>query len=238
MTRGRSGERALPMLLVAVTPSQQRLVIDHLRDARFTYHLVDTGREALQDLYRYRPDMLLLGARLREPDVWEVLRHVRNMTDDLHVMLLDHRYRESVALRALDEGADDYLWNDLPVSYIRAVGIARLRRARPADPDAQLIEDGCLSLDIVTHEASVAGVFLPLTPLEFDVLRILARNPGQVLSPLQLLERAWKNPAEGDPAKVRYVVLRLRRVFQEATGRPAPIETVRGVGYRYRIPRQ
>ncbi|MEV5610297.1 response regulator transcription factor [Streptomyces sp. NPDC052225] len=238
MTYRGPGERALPMLLVAMPAVSQQWALDELRDPRFTYHLASTGREALRDLYRYRPDLLVLGMYLRDPGPWDVLRRVREMTEDLRVMVIDRDYREAVAVRALASGADDYLWATMSRPFGKAQVLARLRRARPVAPAAQLIEDGRLSLDVVTHEASVAGTFLPLTPLEFDVLEILARNPGQVLTPVQLLDRVWKNPAEGSPAKVRYVVLRLRRAFEKATGSPAPIETVRGVGYRYRPPQQ
>ncbi|MEV3855389.1 winged helix-turn-helix domain-containing protein [Streptomyces sp. NPDC050095] len=236
MTRGAAGGRALPLLLVAVPREAHRLFLADLEDPRFTYHLVSTGREALRDLYRYQPDLLLLSLRLRDPGGWEVLRRVREMTEELHIVALDRRYRESAALRALHEGADDYLHLGVPHALCRALVGARLRRARPPAPASQLLDDGRLSLDIATREAAVDTAYLPLTPLEFEVLYALARNPGQVLSPDQLIQRAWRDPAAASPANVRYVVLRLRRRFEEATGAPAPIETVRGVGYRYRPP--
>ncbi|MFE6890727.1 winged-helix domain-containing protein [Streptomyces sp. NPDC057694] len=228
-----STERALPLLLVAAPADVHRLVRAELNDTRYTFHLVTTGTEALRDLYRYRPNVLLLSARVRDPDLWEVLGRVREMTEDLFVAVYDRTYREGVARRALAAGADDYATPDVPLPLARALLGARLRRARPADPGAQLVDDGCVRLDTVTHEASVAGNYLPLTPLEFQVLLVLARNPGQVFSAAQLLERAWRDPAGSDPANVRYVVLRLRRSFR-AAGFEAPIETVRGVGYRYR----
>ncbi|WP_372345840.1 winged-helix domain-containing protein [Streptomyces sp. KL116D] len=236
MTHGTPGKRALPLLLVAAPPDAPLDVVHEVLDEQFTYHLVHTGRDALRDLYKYRPDLLLLSLRLRDPGPWEVLQQVRTMDEDLRIMALDRTYRERVALRALRAGADDLLSLDVPLPLIKELIQARLRRARPAAPTSQLLNDGCLSLDVATREASLDGTFVPLTPLEFDLLFALAYNAGQVLSPQQLIDRAWRTRPDGDPSKVKYAVLRLRRSIERATGHPAPVETVRGVGYRYLPP--
>ncbi|MFI6872796.1 response regulator transcription factor [Streptomyces sp. NPDC050400] len=236
MTHGTPGRRALPLLLVATPPDAPPAVVQELQDEHFTYHLVHTGREALRDLYKYQPDLLLLSLRVHDPGPWEVLQQIRAMTEDLRIMALDRTYRERVALRALRAGADDVLSLDMPRPLAKALILARLRRARPAEQTYQLLNDGCLSLDVATREASLDGTFVPLTPLEFDLLFALAYNAGQVLSPQQLIDRAWRTRPDGDPAKVKYAVLRLRRSIERATGRTAPVETVRGVGYRYLPP--
>ncbi|MFE1953168.1 MULTISPECIES: winged helix-turn-helix transcriptional regulator [Streptomyces] len=229
--------RALPLLLVATPADAPPHVLTTLRDPRFTYRMVHTGQDALRDLYRYRPDLLLLSLRLRDPGPWDVLQRVREMTEDLRVMALDRTYRERTALRALEAGADDLLWLDVPLPFAKALILARLRRAMPADPAAQLLDDGVLRLDLLTREASLSGTFVPLTALEFDLLFALAFNAGQVLTPEQLLARAWRSRPGGDPTKVKHAVLRLRRSITHATGQDAPVETVRGVGYRYVPPR-
>ncbi|MFI6942698.1 response regulator transcription factor [Streptomyces sp. NPDC050418] len=234
---GAPSRRALPLLLVAVPPDTGEHIYALTDDPRVSHHYVHTGRHALRELHRLRPDLLLLSTRLRDPGPWDTLERVRQLTDELRVIALDRTYREKVALRALEAGADDYMWPGLSDAFTRALVLARLRRAFPVTPPPGLLVDPYLTLDVAHHEATAAGLHLPLTPLEFNVLLALVRNPRQVLTPEQLMGLAWKNLAEDDdPAKVRYVVRRLRRRFEETTGGPAPIETVRGVGYRYRPP--
>ncbi|MER5437529.1 response regulator transcription factor [Streptomyces sp. NPDC002790] len=227
--------RALPLLLVAAAPDVPLDWLDELDDPRFSYHLAQSGHEALRCLYRYQPDLFLLGLHVRDPGPWEVLQRVRDMTDDLRVMVTARHFNAADALRALEAGADDVLWRDMPEGLATALVMARLRRATPVSPSDQLLEDGCLRLDLATHEVTMGCQYVPLTPLEFDLLHFLARNPGQVLSPEQLLNRAWRSRpgGDGDAHKVKYAVLRLRRRIERATGVDAPIETVRGVGYRY-----
>ncbi|MEB8337173.1 response regulator transcription factor [Streptomyces endophyticus] len=235
-SHGGSRGRALPLLLVAVAPDVPLAWLDELDDPRFSYHRAYNGHDTLRDLYRYQPDLLILGLRVRDPGPWEVLRRVREMTEDLRVMVATRRFDGADALRALDSGADDVLWHGMPEGLAKALVMARLRRATPVSPPDQLLEDGRLRLDLDTHEVTMGGQYVPLTPLEFDLLHFLARNPGQVLSPEQLLHHAWRARPEGDAGKVKYAVLRLRRSIERATGVKAPIETVRGVGYRYVLP--
>ncbi|MHC5258053.1 response regulator transcription factor [Streptomyces sp. UC4497] len=233
--RGTRG-RALPLLLVAAAPDAPLEWLDELDDPRFSYHLARTGHDALRDLYRYQPDLLLIGLHVRDPGPWEVLQRVRDMTEDLRVMVTARRFDRADALRALEAGADDVLWRDMPEGLAKALVMARLRRATPESPPEQLLEDGCLRLDLAAREVTMRGHYVPLTPLEFDLLHVFAGNPGQVLSPEQLLRLAWRGRPGGDAHKVKYAVLRLRRGIERATGDEAPIETVRGVGYRYVLP--
>ncbi|MGW2343042.1 winged helix-turn-helix transcriptional regulator [Streptomyces sp. NPDC001661] len=233
-TRG----RALPLLLVAAAPDVPLQWLTDLDDPRFSYHIAYSGHETLRDLYRYQPDLLILGVLVRDPGPWEVLRRVREMTEDLRVMVAARQLDLPQALRALEAGADDVLWLGMPEGLSKALLLARLRRATPLSPPEQLLEDGCLRLDLASREVTMNGVYVPLTTLEFDLLHAFARNPGQVLTGEQLLRHAWRGrPGEdGDTRKVKYAVLRLRRGIEGATGEKAPIETVRGVGYRYVVP--
>ncbi|MEU6844031.1 response regulator transcription factor [Streptomyces sp. NPDC046716] len=225
--------RALPLILVAAPVDAPLAWLAELEDPRFSYRMESSGHEVVRDVYRYRPDLLILGLRLRDPGPFEVLRRVREMSDELHIVAVDRAFRRAEALRALESGADDLLWYGMPDGLAKALLLARLRRATPVTPSEQLVEDGWLRLDLAAREVTVRGRFVPLTSLEFDLLHVLARNAGQVLSPEQLLRHAWRSRPDGDPSRVKYAVLRLRRGISRATGAEAPIETVRGVGYRY-----
>ncbi|MER5946459.1 response regulator transcription factor [Streptomyces sp. NPDC001904] len=228
--------RALPLILVAAPVDVPLGWLAELEDPRFSYRLQTSGHEVVRDVYRYRPDLLILGLRLRDPGPFEVLRRVREMSEELRVVAVDRAFRRAEAEHALESGADDLFWYGMPDGLAKALIMARLRRATPVTPSAQLIEDGWLRLDLGAREATVQGRFVPLTSLEFDLLHVLARNPGQVLSAEQLLRHAWRSRPDGDPSRVKYAVLRLRRAVTRATGAEAPVETVRGVGYRYVVP--
>ncbi|MFE6662715.1 response regulator transcription factor [Streptomyces sp. NPDC057697] len=222
-----------PLLLIAAPDGLHPALARLAAGPQYRTVVVHSGEKVLRALYEYRPDGLVLSLRLPGLDPWEVLSRVRDMSD-LPIAVVDLTYRVADAARALEAGADDYLTAELPDRLHLPLLRARLRRAAGTPPGpAPLVEDGLLTLDLGTHEAVLAGHPLDLTPIEFDLLLAFARHPGQVLSADRLLRTVWDVPAGSDASRVKYAVLRLRRKIARATGAPAPIETVRGVGYRY-----
>ncbi|MFD7621694.1 response regulator transcription factor [Streptomyces sp. NPDC059802] len=221
--------RPRPLILIAAPDGLHPAFARLTADPRYETLVVRTGESALRALYEYRPDGLILSLRLPGLDPWEVLSRVRDMSD-LPIAVVDRTYRVADAARALEAGADDYLTPELSSRLY----VPLLRRAADAPPGAEsVIEDGLLTLDPGTHEAVLSGHRLDLTPIEFALLVALARHPGQVLSADRLLRMVWDVPVGSDASRVKYTVLRLRRKIAGTTGAPAPIETVRGVGYRY-----
>ena len=104
----------------------------------------------------------------------------------------------------------------------------------PQQPPAEVYDDGRLLVKLAAREVSVGGAPVPLTPTEFRLLAALIRNPGQTLSPEQLLRLAWNDPLGVGPDRVKFGVMRLRRKLGQGAGEPgAAIEAVRGFGYRY-----
>ncbi|MGW1406145.1 response regulator transcription factor [Streptomyces sp. NPDC002403] len=225
--------RPRPLILIAAPDGLHPALVRLAADPRYETLVVRTGESALRALYEYRPDGLILSLRLPGLDPWEVLSRVRDMSD-LPIAVVDRTYREADAVRALEAGADDYLTPELSGRLHLPLLRARLRRAADAGPGAaSVVEDGLLTLDLSTHEAVLSGHRLDLTPIEFALLAVLARHPGQVLSADRLLRMVWDVPVGSDASRVKYTVLRLRRKITGTTGAAAPIETVRGVGYRY-----
>ncbi|MEE4489948.1 response regulator transcription factor [Streptomyces sp. BE230] len=230
--------RPVPLILIAA-PAGMHPVLAGLPGAEpYETLVVHTGESALRALYKFRPDGLVLSLRLPGLDPWEVLSRVRGISD-LPIAVVDVEYRVPDAVRALEAGADDYLTPDLPQQLYVPLLRARLRRSTEGAPRVvSVIEDGRISLDLGTHEAVLDGHWLDLTPIEFALLAALARHPGQVLSADQLLHMVWDVPPDADASRVKYTVLRLRRKIATTTGVEAPVETVRGVGYRYPAPGQ
>lgn len=199
------------------------------------------ARNGLRSLYTERPDLVVLDIGLPDMDGWEVLARIREL-DDVPVLILTARGLEMEKVRGLRAGADDYLTKPYGNQELLARVEALLRRTRRrggvAAPE-QVFDDGWLRLDHESRTAAVAGVRLDLTPTEFRLISALARRPGIVFSPDQLVEAAWGDNSGGSGERVKYAVLRLRRkVAAAAPTAGDPIETLRGFGYRYRKPPQ
>jgi DNA-binding response OmpR family regulator len=202
-----------------------------------------TGEDALRALYAERPDIVVLDIDLAtELDGWQVLERIRQVTDMPVVMLSAHA-DELEKVRALKAGADDYVTKPFGPQELLARLQANLRRAgarpgrSPADAPAPVApyRDAALALDFAHAEATVHGRPLELTPREHRLLAAFVRHPGRTLSAEQLLDLAWDDPA-GDTRRVKVYVGYLRAKLAAAGLDPAPIETVRGFGYRYRPP--
>jgi DNA-binding response OmpR family regulator len=197
-----------------------------------------TGEEGLRALYAGRPDVVVLDIGLPGLDGWQVLERIRQLTD-LPVVMLSAHDDELEKVRALQAGADDYVTKPFGAPELLARLQVQIRRGRAAGPrrDQPLLpyRDPVLAVDFLHAEATVHERPLPLTPREFRLLAAFVGHAGRTLSPEQLLDLAWDDPA-GDPRRVKVYVGYLRAKLTAAGLDPPPVETVRGFGYRYRPP--
>jgi len=219
------------------------LVIDDETDVRFSLEVQLTragmevlqaadGRTGLRQVFDHRPDCVVLDIGLPDLDGWAVLERIRDVSD-VPVMLLTARHDESDKVRGLLGGADDYLTKPFGNREFVARVLALLRRATPPSPSTTY-SDARLIVDADQHRVVLDGVECELTPIEFRVLQTLATESPRVVQPAQLLESAWGDWTATGPDRVKFVIHRLRQKLGfDSSG---PIETVRGVGYRYRPP--
>jgi DNA-binding response OmpR family regulator len=199
------------------------------------------GPSGLRLYQSWRPDLVVLDIGLPGVDGWDVLDRIRQH-GDTPVLVLTARGLDLDKARGLRSGADGYLTkpfgNDELVARVQGL----LRRG-PEDGSAAetrhgpIYDDGHLRVDLIGGTATVDGVSLALTPIELRLLASLVRHPGEVMSPAQLLEQAWRDPTGTGLAKVKSTVLSLRRKLGD-TDIDGTIETVRGFGYRYRPTRR
>jgi DNA-binding response OmpR family regulator len=212
-----------------------------------TVALAADGAEGLRKFHSIRPDLVVLDVGLPGMDGWTVLERIRDLSDVPILMLTAHG-QEAEKVRGLNSGADDYLLKPFGNAELVARARALLRRPRSADADQagdgggrrkpEVFDDGVVHVDFGSHEVSVTGAPVDLTPTEFRLLAALVRHRGQVLSPEKLLELAWSDPLGIGPERVKYSVLRLRRKLDMSASAGSRIEAVRGFGYRYRADRR
>jgi DNA-binding response OmpR family regulator len=194
-----------------------------------------SGIAGLRSFYVERPDVVVLAVELPDVNGLEVLARIKELSDVPVVALANDAEEERVGV--LRAGADDCVSKPALAEEIvaRVEALLRRRRFLPAEPD--VIEDDYLQIDRARHRVTVLGVEISLTPTEFRLLEAFAENPGRVLGHGQLLDAVWGDRIRGRD-EVKLYVSYLRRKLARAE--IDPVETVRGVGYRYaprRIPR-
>jgi len=194
--------------------------------------VVGDGERALADAEKSPPDAVLLDLNLPGMDGLEVCRQLRRRagTARVPILMVTARVGEGERVTGLDEGADDYVTKPFAVKEVLARLRAVLRRVPGGE--SEVLEDGPLRLDLASREVSVEGAAVTLTRKEFDLLADLLRHRGRVLTRERLLERVWGYDYPGETRTVDVHVRRLRQKLGPAA--EARIETVVGVGYRYR----
>jgi DNA-binding response OmpR family regulator len=221
------------VLVVEDEPDLRRTLDKVLTVAGFAVLLAADGRTGLRAVHAEKPDALVLDIGLPGLDGWQVLARVRDLSD-VPVLLLTAHGAEAEKVRGLRAGADDYLTKPYGNAELVARVQALLRRGAASIPTPEVYDDGHVRLDPNARTVLVGGTDIRLSPTEFRLLAVLARNSGQVLTPAQLLDRVWGDPTGIGPERVKFAVLRLRRRLGWADPVSSPIQSVRGIGYRYR----
>ena len=192
------------------------------------------GSSGLQLIRDRAPDVVVLDVMLPGLDGFEVLRQARTFSD-AYVIMLTARAEEVDRIVGLSVGADDYLVKPFSprelVARIRAL-LRRPRADRLAANDAWRVGD--LLVDVRRHVVAVGGAPVALTSIEFDLVATLIGERGVVFTRQQLLDRVWGMDYVGDEHVVDVHLANLRRKLGDDPARPRYIETVRGVGYRFK----
>jgi DNA-binding response OmpR family regulator len=193
------------------------------------------GRVGLELIRERAPDVVVLDVMLPGIDGFEVLRRAREFSD-AYVIMLTARAEEIDRIVGLSVGADDYLVKPFSPRELVARVKALLRRPRAArrEGDGGVVDRGDLVIDTGRRLVKVDGAPIALTTIEFDLLLVLADEPGIVLGRQRLLDRVWGMDFVGDDHVVDVHLGNLRRKLGEDAVAPRFIETVRGVGYRLR----
>lgn len=219
----------------------EAILLDTLRynlsKAGHQVHTAADGAAALRLAREDPPDLVILDVMLPQMDGFEVCRILRQGSN-VPILMLTARDEELDRVLGLELGADDYLTKPFSMRELLARVKAMLRRSELSRPAAMgreaPLREGVLEVDLDSHRALYRGQPLHLRPKEFDLLVHLMRHRGRAFSRDQLLAQVWGYDYAGDTRTVDVHVRWLREKVEEDPSRPGLIETVRGVGYRFK----
>ncbi len=211
----------------------RRLLRELLERIGYTVDEAEDGKTALRKLFANAPSLVILDVTMPELDGYQTLERIRDLSD-VPVLMLTARTQELEKVRGLSAGADDYVAKPFGRQELLARVQALLRRSGGQSEVIEAYGDAFTQVDYAQRQVKVQGRDVQLTPLEFKLLSAFVQNPNQVLSRDQLLELVWGDPYGVSGDQVKLYVGYLRRKLVPDAPQTAPIETVRGFGYRYR----
>jgi DNA-binding response OmpR family regulator len=223
-------------ILVIDDDADIRLLLRELLErAGYTVDEAEDGKTGLRHLFSNAPSLVILDVTMPDMDGYQTLERIRDLSD-VPVLMLTARTQELEKVRGLSAGADDYVAKPFGRQELLARVQALLRRTGGKTEVIEAYTDDFVSIDYAQRQVNVQGRDVQLTPLEFKLLAAFVQNPNQVLARDQLLDLVWGDPYGVSGDQVKLYVGYLRRKLVPDAPDTAPIETVRGFGYRYRRP--
>jgi len=205
-----------------------------LRREGYEVEIAEDGPAALTAFREHGADIILLDLMLPGMPGTEVCRQIR-ITSGVPIIMLTAKDSEVDIVVGLELGADDYITKPYSSRELLARMRAVLRRVVQADSelDERVLDGGRVSLDIDRHTVSVAGAQINMPLKEFELLEVLMRNSGRVLTRGQLIDRVWGSDYFGDTKTLDVHIKRIRSRIEQNPGEPVMLVTVRGLGYRF-----
>lgn len=220
------------ILVVDDQSSVRQLIREYLTEQGFRVVTAEDGQLALYAARHEQPDLILLDIMMPKMDGYQFLRQHRQERQT-PVIIITAREEETDAVLGLDLGADDYVVKPFRMRELMARIRAVLRRAEGAGERPEVLRAGDILLDQGSHTVTVGDTPVTLTPLEFDMLAVLMRSPGQVFTRAQLVEHLLNSGFTGLDRTLNVHVRNLRTKIEADPSKPQYIETVFGVGYRF-----
>ena len=220
------------ILVVDDEPQIIRFLRPALDAAGYEVLEAGTGADALRKVATVAPDIMILDLGLPDMDGKDVVSRARAFTE-VPILILSARDRESEKIAALDLGADDYVEKPFRIGELLARIRTALRHRRKAGKQIERIAFQGLSIDFLHRRVERNGEAIRLTPKEYDLLAILARNAGKVLTHRTLLTALWGPAHVEDTQYLRVFIGQLRSKVEENADKPVHIKTEPGVGYRF-----
>ena len=224
------------ILVVEDDPAVARLISTTLETRNYQYHRVQNGAGALLEAASARPDVILLDLGLPDMDGIAMCRRIRE-TNNIPITMVSAKKQDIDKIVGLSTGADDYVAKPFNPLELMARVKSQLRRYRELNPSKpherqEVISLKHLEINKVTHQVVCYGESIKLTPIEFDILYLLASNPGRVFGTDEIFERVWHEKFYEANNTVMVHIRRLRGKMKDDTREDKIITTVWGVGYK------
>ena len=219
---------------VLVVDDERKIVTvlkGNLEQAGFRVLTAGDGQMALTTFRHAKPDLVVLDLMLPGIDGLDVCRTLRRESS-VPIIMLTARAEEADRLIGLELGADDYVVKPFSPREVVLRVRAILRRVEGEVAASELLQAGDIALDLAAHQATVAGRPVELTPMEFELLAVLARSPGRTYARAQLLQQIQESPLEGFERTIDVHVRNLRAKIESDPKNPRYILTVYGIGYK------
>ena len=231
-------ERLGRVLVVEDEPDVAELIRFNLHKEGYEVTVLGSGGDAIRYARDGKPDVILLDIMVPQLNGWEICRRIKQDPDTrrIPVIMVTGRVDEGDKVLGFELGADDYVTKPFSPRELVARVRAVTRRGRPTDgvDRKRQLKAGDLEIDRDRFEVRMKGRAVELTPKEFELLATLAGTPGRVFGREELLDQVWGHDGFVEPRTVDVHVARLRGKFLAAKVSEPGVETVRGVGYRYR----
>jgi len=225
------------VLLVEDDEGLANLIADYLGRNGLEMHWVRRGDVAIERAQELAPDLLLLDVMLPGQDGFDICRVLRARGSTLPIVFLTARDEDFDRVVGLELGADEFIPKPVQPRVLLAHVRAILRRAgmRPGSPapSGEIVSFGALEIDVASRAARLGGKPVDLTSSEFDLLWLLARHAGKVLSRNDILNRLRSLDYDGSDRSVDCRIYRLRRKLGDLAGSAERIKTIRNVGYLF-----
>jgi two-component system KDP operon response regulator KdpE len=219
------------VLAVDDDPGLRRALAINLRARKYEVDLAEDGASALAAAARHPPDVVVLDLGLPDMEGSDVIRGLRGWTQ-VPIVVLSARTGQGDKVEALDAGADDYVTKPFGMDELLARLRAAVRRG-VAGEEAPVVETASFTVDLAAKEVrSAAGERVRLTPTEWHLLEVLARNEGKLVPQKQLLQQVWGPQYETETNYLRVYLAQLRRKLERDPARPRHLITEPGMGYR------
>lgn len=222
------------ILVVEDDPSIRNLMTTALKSHEYRCIVAATAMEAIREAATNNPDIVMLDLGLPDLDGVEVIHRIRSWSE-VPIIVISARSEDEDKIRALDAGADDYLTKPFSVGELLArlrVTQRRLAAAYPGSAADAVFVNGKLRIDFAAGCAYMGEEELHLTPIEYKLLCLMARNVGKLLTHSFITQNVWGAGWENDVASLRVYMATLRRKLESEPGSPQYIQTHIGVGYR------
>jgi two-component system response regulator RegX3 len=224
----------MKVLLVENEPAFSEALSYMLGRDGFDVAVATTGQDAIHMFHRIAPDVILLDVLLPGMSGLDVCTAIRR-TSDVPIIMVTARDSETDKVVGLEMGADDYITKPYSHAELLARMHAVMRRATPAlaDVNPRVLTEGPVGIDIDSHVVTLNGRPVPMALKEFELLEMLVRNSGRVMTRGQLYDRVWGTDRAWDNKTLDVHIRRLRAKIEPDPAHPRHLITIRGLGYRF-----